>query len=92
MQYQEEILKKDFPSVKRKGVPTKRKKRNIKVTWNHVGKTPEGRAKMSAAKKLCHLKYDPFFMVDGVVGEEVLIDSINTNSGVLFKDDLKYLE
>lgn len=92
MECQENVVKKDFPSVKRKGCPRKRAKRNIKMTWNHVGKTPEGRAKMSAAKKLCYLKYDPFFMVDGVVGEEVIIDSINTNSGVLFQDDLKYLE
>ena len=41
---------------------------------------------------LNYKRRDPFFMVDGIVIEEQEINSVNTNSGVLFEDDLKYLQ
>jgi hypothetical protein len=41
---------------------------------------------------LNYKRRDPFFMVDGVVTEEQEIDPVNTNSGVLYEDELVYLQ
>lgn len=58
----------------------------------HGSLCAETRKKSSIGLRLSYKRRDPFFMVDGIVVEEQEIDSVNTNSGVLCEDDLKYLQ
>ena len=58
----------------------------------HPSICAETKKKATQGLLLSYKRRDPFFMVDGIVVEEQEIDSVNTNSGVLFEDDLKYLQ
>ena len=83
---------------------TRRKKRKkqkkVERTWksgglraNNLGTNPVLRENRSRENRLHVIRNDPFYMVDGVEIEEQMInENINTNSGVLEMDKLKYLQ
>lgn len=82
-------------------IPKKQRKKNTRMVTskrgklcgaNHITLNPNKTEILSKAIKLSKLKKDVFFMVDGLDIQEKLIDPINTNSGVLFEEELKYLE
>ena len=58
----------------------------------HIAICAETRENFRKGLLLNYKRRDPFYMLDGIVVEEQEIDSVNTNSGVLFEDDLKYLQ
>lgn len=58
----------------------------------HIAICAETRENFRKGLILSYKRRDPFYMVDGVTTEEQEIESLNTNSGVLCEDDLKYLQ
>ena len=58
----------------------------------HIAICAETREKFRKGLILNFKRRDPFYMVDGIIVEEQRIDPVNTNSGVLFEEELKYLE
>lgn len=94
------VKKNSLPSDLRT-IPKKQRKKKKRKEYgnkgmihgiNHYSLDPEKVKRQRILTKIGCMKKDVFFMVDGLTIQEKIINPINTNSGVLFEDDLKYLQ
>lgn len=88
------ITKKDLrrKTVIKKTERNKFCKKGMICGKNHISFDPDFRKKQSVIMKEVYRKFDPFYMVDGIIYEDIESESINTNSGVLSEKELTFLE